>query len=43
MAAKFAELGAVPAPGTPEEFGRLIDSETEKWRKVVEFANISVD
>jgi tripartite-type tricarboxylate transporter receptor subunit TctC len=43
MAAKFAELGAVPAPATPEEFGKLIADETEKWRKVVEFANISVD
>ena len=43
MAAKFKELGAVPAPSTPEEFGKLIDEETEKWRKVVEFANISVD
>jgi tripartite-type tricarboxylate transporter receptor subunit TctC len=43
MAAKFAELGAVPAPGTPEQFGKLIADETEKWRKVVEFANISVD
>jgi tripartite-type tricarboxylate transporter receptor subunit TctC len=43
MIAKFKEIGAIPNPMTPEEFGKLIDSETEKWRKVVEFANISVD
>jgi hypothetical protein len=28
---------------TPAEFGTLIASETEKWRKVVEFAGVSVD
>jgi len=43
MIAKFNEIGASPAPSTPEEFGKLIDEETEKWRKVVEFANISVE
>jgi tripartite-type tricarboxylate transporter receptor subunit TctC len=43
MVARFAELGAVPMPMSPQEFGKLIDSETDKWRKVVEFANISVD
>jgi tripartite-type tricarboxylate transporter receptor subunit TctC len=43
LAARFAELGAVPMPMTPAEFGRLIADETVKWRKVVEFANISVD
>src|SRR5258708_11804829 len=43
MIAKFNDIGAAPAPMTPEEVGRLIDEETEKWRKVVEFANISVE
>ncbi len=28
---------------TPAEFGKLISDETEKWRKVVEFAGVSVD
>ena len=28
---------------TPEQFGKLISDETEKWRKVVEFAGVSVD
>jgi len=43
LAARFAELGAVPMPMTPDEFGKLVTEETEKWRKVVEFANISVE
>jgi tripartite-type tricarboxylate transporter receptor subunit TctC len=43
LVARFAELGAVPMPMTPEQFGKLVADETEKWRKVVEFANISVD
>ena len=40
---RFAELGAVTMPMTPEEFGQLVVDETEKWRKVVEFAGVSVD
>ncbi len=28
-------LGAAPMPGTPDEFGRFIRSEYEKWAKVV--------
>ncbi len=43
MVRKFAEIGAVPAPMTPEEFGKLIDDETDKWRKVVEFAKLSIE
>ena len=32
-----------PAPGTPEELARYIDSETEKWGKVVRAAHITAD
>jgi hypothetical protein len=28
---------------SPAEFGRLVADETEKWRKVVKFAGVSVD
>jgi len=28
---------------TPEEFGKLVATETEKWAKVVKAANLSVD
>jgi tripartite-type tricarboxylate transporter receptor subunit TctC len=41
--ARLADLGGVPMGGTPEDFGRIIRSETEKWKKVVEFAGASVE
>jgi tripartite-type tricarboxylate transporter receptor subunit TctC len=41
--ARLAELGGVPMPMSPAEFGKLVADETEKWAKVVKFANISVD
>jgi len=43
LIARFADIGGVPKPMTPEEYGKLIASETQKWRKVVEFAGVSVD
>jgi tripartite-type tricarboxylate transporter receptor subunit TctC len=41
--AKLQELGGIPMPMRPAEFGKLVADETEKWAKVVKFANISVD
>jgi tripartite-type tricarboxylate transporter receptor subunit TctC len=35
MRERLAELGGKPISGTPEDFGRIIASETEKWAKVV--------
>jgi len=43
MVKRFAELGAVPMPMSPAEFGKLVADETVKWKKVVEFAGISVE
>jgi len=40
---RFATLGGVPKPITPAEYGKLIADETAKWRKVVEFAGVSVE
>jgi len=40
---RFAALGGVPKPMTPTGYGKLITDETEKWRRVVEFAGVSVD
>jgi tripartite-type tricarboxylate transporter receptor subunit TctC len=37
---RFADLGSVPFPGPPADFGKLIADETEKWAKVIKFANI---
>jgi len=43
MKAQLADLGGVPMPMTPADFGRLIADETEKWAKVVKFAGIKAD
>jgi tripartite-type tricarboxylate transporter receptor subunit TctC len=40
---RLSAVGGIPKPMTPDEFGKLIADETEKWRKVVEFAGVSVD
>jgi tripartite-type tricarboxylate transporter receptor subunit TctC len=41
--ARLAEMGGMPMGGTPADFGKIIVDDTEKWRKVVEFAGASVD
>jgi tripartite-type tricarboxylate transporter receptor subunit TctC len=43
LVARLADAGGIPKPMTPAEFGKLVADETEKWRKVVEFAGVSVD
>ncbi|MBV8923723.1 Bug family tripartite tricarboxylate transporter substrate binding protein [Bradyrhizobium sp.] len=43
LKARLAELGGVPMPMTPEAYGALIAEETERWRKVVAFAGVSVE
>jgi len=43
VVARLTEVGGIPKPMTSAEFGKLVASETEKWRKVVEFAGVSVD
>jgi len=43
VAERLSAIGGIPKPMTPAEFGKLIADETEKWRKVVEFAGVSVD
>jgi tripartite-type tricarboxylate transporter receptor subunit TctC len=43
LVAQLTEMGGIPKPMTPAEFGKLIADETEKWRKVVTFAGVSVD
>jgi tripartite-type tricarboxylate transporter receptor subunit TctC len=43
LVAQLTDIGGIPKPMTPAEFGRLVSDETGKWRKVVEFAGASVD
>jgi tripartite-type tricarboxylate transporter receptor subunit TctC len=41
--ARLAEIGSEPLPMTPREFGQLLADETDKWGKVVKFANIKLE
>jgi tripartite-type tricarboxylate transporter receptor subunit TctC len=43
MRARLADLGGSPIPGTPEDFGKVIAAETEKWAKVVASSGATVD
>lgn len=42
VAERFSAIGFDPAGGTPEDFGRFIRSEMERWAKVVKAAKISI-
>jgi tripartite-type tricarboxylate transporter receptor subunit TctC len=41
--ARLAELGVTVTAGSPADVGKFIADETEKWGKVVRFANIKVE
>src|SRR5215470_4353001 len=41
--ARFANLGSTVLPGSPDDFGKLIADETEKWAKVIRAANIKAE
>jgi tripartite-type tricarboxylate transporter receptor subunit TctC len=43
MRERLADLGGKPIPGTPEDFGKVIVSETEKWAKVVTTSGAKVE
>ena len=43
MKTRIADLGGSPMPMTPAEFGTFIAEETEKWAKVVKFANVKLE
>jgi tripartite-type tricarboxylate transporter receptor subunit TctC len=40
---RIAELGGVTIGGTPADFAAVIQSETDKWEKVVKFAGAKVE
>jgi len=40
MKKRLADMGGMLMPGSAGDFGRLIANETEKWAKVIKFANI---
>jgi tripartite-type tricarboxylate transporter receptor subunit TctC len=41
--ARFVDLGLEPKAMTPVEFGKFIADQTDKWAKVIRFANIRPD
>jgi tripartite-type tricarboxylate transporter receptor subunit TctC len=41
--ARLTELGGTPLPGSPADFARLFREETEKWAKVIKFADIKAE
>jgi tripartite-type tricarboxylate transporter receptor subunit TctC len=43
LKARFAELGGLVLPSSPQEFARLFRDETEKWAKVVKFSGAKPD
>src|SRR5262249_42560079 len=43
MKARIADLGGTVLTGSPTDFGKLIAEETEKWGKVVKFADIKAE
>lgn len=40
---RFTDTGSEVLPGTPEEYGRIIRAELEKWGKVIRAAGIKLD
>ena len=41
--ARLAETGGLPTLMSPQEFGKFIDEDIERWRKVVDFAGAWID
>jgi tripartite-type tricarboxylate transporter receptor subunit TctC len=40
---RMASLGGVALPGSPEDYGRIIAADTEKWARVVRFSGAQVN
>ena len=43
LLARFAALQGLPMPLSPQELGAFIRDDAERWRKVVEFAAVSIE
>jgi tripartite-type tricarboxylate transporter receptor subunit TctC len=43
MQARLADLGGTPIPGSPDDYGRMLAAEIEKWAKVVRTAHIKLE
>jgi tripartite-type tricarboxylate transporter receptor subunit TctC len=43
MKVRLADLGGTALAGSPADFGKFLAAETDKWGKVVRFANLKAD
>jgi tripartite-type tricarboxylate transporter receptor subunit TctC len=43
MRARLADLGGTPIPGSPQDYGRMLATEIEKWGNVIRSANIKLE
>jgi tripartite-type tricarboxylate transporter receptor subunit TctC len=43
IASRLTDLGGIPMPMTPAEYGKLIAHEIEKWGSVIKFADIKLN
>jgi tripartite-type tricarboxylate transporter receptor subunit TctC len=43
MKERFAQQGAIPAPGSPDDFAAWIRAEIAKWGKVIKASGARVD
>jgi tripartite-type tricarboxylate transporter receptor subunit TctC len=43
MRQRLTDLGCAVFAGSPAEFGKFIAAETEKWDKVIKFANVRAE
>jgi tripartite-type tricarboxylate transporter receptor subunit TctC len=43
LKARYADLGATAFAGSPADFGKFMADDTEKWAKVIKFANIRAE
>jgi tripartite-type tricarboxylate transporter receptor subunit TctC len=41
MKERLAELGGKPMTGSPEDFGKRVAAEVEKWSKVVKASGVT--
>jgi tripartite-type tricarboxylate transporter receptor subunit TctC len=41
--ARLAQVGGIPLAGSPSDFGRHVAEATERWGKVIKFANLKRD
>ena len=43
MRQRLSVQGAEPSPGTPEQLGRYMREEQDRWRKVIKSANLKLE